>query len=126
MPEAKFILPKESIKFNELGEVEITDKAFAKAVADMRTAADVLACTTNNGCGNEVNGQGCGKVNAKCTSSFVLPDQLEFVPEGGKDPTGAPTDLVRLKNYDFAKAVLNSKLGDSKDIGVALSGLKAI
>ncbi len=125
MPEAKFVLPKESIRFNELGEVEITDKNFAAAVASMRTAADILACTTNNGCGNEVNGQGCGKVNAKCSSSFVLPEQLEFIPEGGKDPAGTPTDVVRLKNYEFAKAILNSKLGDSKDIGIAVSAMKS-
>lgn len=126
MPEAKFKLPRESIRFNDLGEVEILDKQFAASVSAMLGNADVLSCTTNNGCGNEVNGQGCGKVNGSCTSSFVRMDQLVLIPEGGKDPFGNPTDVVRFKNYDFGKAILTSKLSESTEIGLAVSGLKGL
>lgn len=126
MADLKFSLPRNSLRFNELGEVEILNQDFAKAIADLSSKADIVSCTTNNGCGNdvEVNGQGCGKANIKCSSSIVQMDQIEIIKGGGRDPMGSPVDIVRFKSYELGKAILNSKLTGAQSLGVAITGLK--
>lgn len=126
MNEHKFVVPMNAISFTETGEVEITDQGFAAKLNELKSNIDILSCTTNNGCGNTVNGAGCQKVNGKCGSSIIPTDNFQFVPGGGVDPLGNPLDLIRLKDYKLGKSVLLGKINEDESIGIAIAGLKEV
>ncbi|GAA4250813.1 hypothetical protein GBZ26_05210 [Azospirillum formosense] len=115
MKEITATLQPAAIRFSELGEVIIQDPSLARQVTNAIAGADIVACTTNNGCGNEVNGYGCGKANAKCNGTIVNPDDI-YADQGSGE--------VRIRNYELTKKFASGKLSGETNFGIAFTGFK--
>lgn len=117
MSEVKFSVPVDTVVFHPNGQVEITDQAFARSIKELQDQADLVACSTNNGCGNEINGQGCGKVNAKCAVSVGDGSLILVRPDEGK---------IIFTDKAVVDQFVKAKTENVADVGLSVIGYKQI
>ncbi|PIQ50046.1 MAG: hypothetical protein COW03_01820 [Cytophagales bacterium CG12_big_fil_rev_8_21_14_0_65_40_12] len=116
--ETQIKIQLEDVQFNADGTVVIKNLEARNQIKDIIGRSDILSCTTNNGCGNEVNGSGCGKVNASCRESIFTKDDLILTN---------PNDVL-IRNPKFVSDLISDRLKglEKNEINISLKGFKEI